>query len=135
MLTFESTIQDPKYHSSLGNINVEKKEAFFHSISKTEETFNEEETNSDQKPSEELLKAIFGDSDESSTDTENEELQDNQEEITVPSMSANFFDNRTEESKFVVPTKMLTVMDMDLSSNNDNEEFGPVPPPSISSHS
>ncbi|OZC11650.1 hypothetical protein X798_01513 [Onchocerca flexuosa] len=123
MLTFESTIQDPKYHSSLGNIN----------ISKTEETFNEEETNSDQKPSEELLKAIFGDSDESSTDTENEELQDNQEEITVPSMSANFFDNRTEESKFVVPTKMLTVMDMDLSSNNDNEEFGPVPPPSISS--
>ncbi|VDK62105.1 unnamed protein product [Onchocerca ochengi] len=105
---------------------------FESTISKTGETFNEEESNSDEKPSEELLKAIFGDSDESSTDTENEELQDNQQDITVPSAS-NFFDNSTEENKFVVPTKMLTVMDMDLSSDNDNEEFGPAPPPPISS--
>ncbi|EFO24081.2 G-patch domain-containing protein [Loa loa] len=96
---------------------------------------NQDGSNLDQKPSEEFLKAIFGDSNESSTDTD-EELQDNQKAVMVPSKSGDFLDNRTEDDKkSLILTKVLTVMDMDLSSkrDDDNEEFGPAPPPPTSS--
>ncbi|KAM3723706.1 G patch domain-containing protein [Dirofilaria immitis] len=130
ILTFELTARDPKYHSNSRSINPEKKEIF-----KAEEIINEDETNSDQKPSEEFLKAIFGDSDESSTDIEDEELRDSQKAITVPSTSGNFFDYKIGDSKkSAISTKMITVMDMNFpyDKKDDNKEFGPVPPPPTS---
>lgn len=105
-------------------------------IPNTKEVFTEDRSSSDhQKPSEEFLKAIFGDSDESSTDTEDEEVQDSQKTVMIASTpSEDFRGNRTEDNKeSVISVKMLTVMDMDLSDRYDNKEFGPVPPPPTSS--
>lgn len=97
----------------------------------TEESPNVE-TSSDQKPSEEFLKAIFGDSDDSDiTDTEDEKIDD-QKTVVVPFTSESF---KTDGKKKSITTeKVITVMDMDLSSDkdDDNEEFGPVPPPPTS---
>lgn len=95
----------------------------------TEKALNESRTSSDQKPSEEFLKAIFGDSEESSIETEDEE--DSQKAVTVPSTSQHFLGSKIEgDKKSFTPTKMITVMDMDLSPDKDDDkEFGPVPPP------
>ncbi|VDK73203.1 unnamed protein product [Litomosoides sigmodontis] len=126
ILTFDSTAQDFKYRSSLGNINVDENE-----ISVIEESPNVE-NRSDQKPSEEFLKAIFGDSDDSDiTDTEDEQIDD-QKSTVVASTSEGF--KTGDNKKSATTAKVITVMDMDLSSDkdNDNEEFGPVPPPPVS---
>uniref|UniRef100_A0A0R3RSN5 G-patch domain-containing protein n=1 Tax=Elaeophora elaphi TaxID=1147741 RepID=A0A0R3RSN5_9BILA len=111
MLTFDSTAQDLKYQA-----------------------LDEDRISSDQKPSEEFLRAIFGDSDESNTDVEDEELQDSQKAV-VPSTSESSLGSKIEGNKKpLTSTKIITVMDMDLSSDkdDDNEEFGPVPPPPMS---
>ncbi|MCP9259340.1 hypothetical protein DINM_002292 [Dirofilaria immitis] len=146
ILTFELTARDPKYHSNSRimprlhcNLKAVRdlmaKILYDSKIFKAEEIINEDETNSDQKPSEEFLKAIFGDSDESSTDIEDEELRDSQKAITVPSTSGNFFDYKIGDSKkSAISTKMITVMDMNFpyDKEDDNKEFGPVPPPPTS---
>lgn len=98
-----------------------------------ETVVHEDKTSSDQKPSEEFLKAIFGDSDESSN--MDEELQSGEKAAMVSSIYEDFFDKKTEgDKKSVISAKVLTVMDMDLSfdRDNDDEEFGPVPPPPTS---
>ncbi|VIO91791.1 Uncharacterized protein BM_BM5278 [Brugia malayi] len=126
ILSFDSTAQELKYRSGIENINTEEKEI-------PETVVHEDKTSSDQKPSEEFLKAIFGDSDESSN--MDEELQSGEKAAMVSSIYEDFFDKKTEgDKKSVISAKVLTVMDMDLSfdRDNDDEEFGPVPPPPTS---
>uniref|UniRef100_A0A915PBV7 G-patch domain-containing protein n=1 Tax=Setaria digitata TaxID=48799 RepID=A0A915PBV7_9BILA len=119
--TFGSTAHDSKHRSRLENINP---------TSKTDEDIS----NPDQKPSEDFLKAIFGESDDSGMDSEDEkEPQVSQQTLRVSSTSADFVGDRTEK-ELVTPAKVLTVMDMDLlpeGDDDDDKEFGPVPPPSL----
>ncbi|KAK6101856.1 hypothetical protein QQG55_6190 [Brugia pahangi] len=127
ILSFDSTAQELKYRSGIENINMEEKEI-------PETVVHEDKTSSDQKPSEEFLKAIFGDSDDESSDMD-EELQSGEKAAMVSSIYEDFFDKKTEgDKKSVISAKVLTVMDMDLSldRDDDNEEFGPVPPPPTS---
>ncbi|EJW88539.1 G-patch domain-containing protein [Wuchereria bancrofti] len=127
ILSFDSTAQELKCHSGIGNIYTEEKEI-------PETVVHEDKTSSDQKPSEEFLKAVFGDSDESSSDMD-EDLQSGEKAVIVSPTSEDLDNDKTEEDKkSVISAKVLTVMDMDLSfdRDDDNEEFGPAPPPPTS---
>ncbi|VDN04941.1 unnamed protein product [Thelazia callipaeda] len=88
---------------------------------------NTEEISAKEKPPEEFLSAIFGNSDESSTDVEDDEEE---KKSDLPSTAT---DQDIENNKKMEKVeKVFTVMDIDFSSaaNDDDTEFGPALPPS-----
>lgn len=95
-------------------------------------------TETTEKPSEDFLKAIFGDSDADydTTDDEDESVADNdddQEKAMEPTTSKDLYGGNVgikQPSPFA--QKVVTVMDISLEEENGNKEFGPAPPPTLS---